>query len=93
MDQDEAQSVLAASSCSGHELQSAISDEADDDCSQSDISLCDDGGSEGEDGEGEDVLGHLFDEEDDLVIMAEDSHERSGLMKSYECAEDVEYSQ
>ena len=47
--EDEVRSI-AASSCSGSgELNSNISEAS---CSQSDISLCDDGGSEEEEGEG-----------------------------------------
>ena len=53
-DQDEVRSVgagISSSSCSGEEV--------DDACSQSDISLIDDGGSEGEEGENSGLLGHL----------------------------------
>ena len=53
--------VGSGSSCSGHESQS-VSSSGDDagSCSQSDISLCDDGGSDGEAGEGDHILGNLF---------------------------------
>ena len=54
-DLEEVRSAHGASSCSVHESNS--SDAAS--CSQSDISLCDDGGSEGEEGEGDHILGHL----------------------------------
>ena len=44
----EVRSVLAGSSCSGHEIQSGSDD---DDCSQSEISLYNDGASEDDDGD------------------------------------------
>ena len=52
-DQDEVRSVGGgtSSSCSGEEVDDALS--------QSDISLIDDGGSEGEEGENAGFLGHL----------------------------------
>ena len=52
---EEVRSVAEISSCSG-ELNSNSSDAS---CSQSDISLCDDGGSEDEAGEGDGILGQL----------------------------------
>mmetsp|Transcript_6339 Transcript_6339/g.8488 ORF Transcript_6339/g.8488 Transcript_6339/m.8488 type:complete len:187 (+) Transcript_6339:423-983(+) len=79
----EVRSALAASSCSGHEIQSSCSDEGD--CSQSDISLCDDVGSE-EEGEGDHILGHL---EGRARHETHDEAMRSG--ESYEC-EDSEGS-
>jgi hypothetical protein len=64
--EDEVRSI-AASSCSGSgELNSNISEAS---CSQSDISLCDDGGSE-EEGEGDGILHHF-----DGAVASEDSHD------------------
>ena len=59
--EDEVEAEDQESSCSGHESQSASSGAEDDagSCSQSDISLCDDGGSDGEAAEGDD-FGNLF---------------------------------
>lgn len=64
-EEDEVRSA-AASSYDGHELNSNSSDAS---LSQSDISLCDDGGSEEEEGEGDGILGHL-----EAAMASEDSH-------------------
>lgn len=91
---EEVGSAHAASSCSGHEIQSAISDDAD--CSQSDISLCDDGVSEEDEGDCDNFLGHLFKDHDEKNDSSEreadDSQEGSGVMKSYECEDEIDCS-
>ena len=85
----EIQSVLA-SSCSGHELQSNCSDDA---CSQSEISLSDDGGSEED---GVNILTQLVKgNRKKIEESREDQDSQEDAMRagdSYDCEEDEGYS-
>ena len=82
--------MRSAMEVSSQEGQSSCSEEAD--CSQSDISLCDDGASE-EEGEGANILGHLNGRgQQDTSSAREDdeSHQDEGMegIVSYECEDD-----
>ena len=85
-EEEEVRSAMAASSSciSGHH--EIHSNSSSDDCSQSEISLCDDGGSEMEEGEGHHILGHLGQGAEDDA----DSLGKSG--ESYDDEEEAAYS-
>ena len=82
----EVRSALAASSCSGNEDLQSHSDDAD--CSQSDISLCDDGGSD--EGEGDHILGHLSGSHSASRAGEDSESQEEGGSKAAESYEDEE---